>query len=226
MKRKKVAHEYVLPLSINYDPKTMLPVKNHALLRKYYEKAFQSLKQANCRILAKAYIKLVEPRKQVNFPYNGRKVISGIPQQLDPETTKPPWWPTEVVHREPDHLLKAGRVHLLVHILCELRDSHAICVKKLREADQSIRRQFSPPECLEVLDEIYRVRGEEESYLDGKIGKHILFPSYYIGCLLFQTTKQLYASLGCILKTHRLSYIHVPTQATSSSRSTATKCAT
>ncbi|KAL2792974.1 hypothetical protein BJX66DRAFT_235256 [Aspergillus keveii] len=169
MKRKKVAHEYVLPLSINYYPKTMLPVKNHALLRKYYEKAFQSLKQANCRILAKAYIKLVEPRKQVNFPYNGRKVISGIPQQLDPETTKPPWWPTEVVHREPDHLLKAGRVHLLVHILCELRDSHAICVKKLREADQSIRRQFSPPECLQVLDEIYRVRGEEESYLDGKI---------------------------------------------------------
>ncbi|KAL3490165.1 hypothetical protein BJX62DRAFT_238456 [Aspergillus germanicus] len=169
MKRKKVAHEYVLPLSINYYPKTMLPVKNHALLRKYYEKAFQSLKQANCRILAKAYIKLVEPRKQVNFPYNGRKVISGIPQQLDPETTKPPWWPTEVVHREPDHLLKAGRVHLLVHILCELRGSHAISVKKLREADQSIRRQFSPPECLQVLDEIYRVRGEEESYLDGKI---------------------------------------------------------
>ncbi|KAJ0425076.1 hypothetical protein BJY00DRAFT_200962 [Aspergillus carlsbadensis] len=152
IKRKKVAHEYVMPLSITCYPKTMLPVKNHALLRKYYEKAFQSLKQANCRILAKAYIKLVEPRKQVNFPYNGRKLISGIPQQLDPETTKPPWWPAEVVHREPDHLLKAGRVHLLVHILY-----------------QSIRRQFSPPECLQVLDEIYRVRGEEENYLDGQI---------------------------------------------------------
>jgi hypothetical protein len=175
MKRKKVTHEYVIPFSINCYPKTMLPVKNHALLRKYYERAFQSLKQANCRILAKAYIKLVEPRKQVNFPYNGRKVISGIPQQLDPETTKPPWWPTEVVHREPDHLLKAGRVHLLVHILCELRESHGISVEKLREADQSIRRQFSPPECLQVLDEIYRVRGEEESYLDGRTGKHILF---------------------------------------------------
>ncbi|CEN59267.1 hypothetical protein ASPCAL01719 [Aspergillus calidoustus] len=168
MKRKKVTHEYVIPFSINCYPKTMLLVKNHALLRKYYERAFQSLKQANCRILAKAYIKLVEPRKQVNFPYNGRKVISGIPQQLDPETTKPPWWPTEVVHREPDHLLKAGRVHLLVHILCELRESHGISVEKLREADQSIRRQFSPPECLQVLDEIYRVRGEEESYLDGR----------------------------------------------------------
>jgi hypothetical protein len=174
-------------MSITSYPKTMLPVGNKRILRSYYEKAFECLQQTNCRILAKAYIKLVEPRKQVTYPYNGHKVVAGVPQQFDPEETRPLWWPTGVTHREPDHLRKPGnylrqfvssthtealteRIRLLIHILCELRESHAICVEKLREADQAIRRQISPVERLQVLDEIYRVRGEEERYLDGRSG--------------------------------------------------------
>ncbi|KAL4953874.1 hypothetical protein BDW69DRAFT_164360 [Aspergillus filifer] len=166
-KRKRESHEYVLPMNITCYPKSMLPMANKALLRKYYEKAFDSLHQTNCRILAKAYVKLVEPRKQVSYPYNGHKNIAGVPHKLDPEDTKPPWWPEGVIHREPDHLKKPDRIRLLVHILCELRKSHAIDVQKLKEADQSICRQIAPVERLQVLDEIYRVRGEEERYLDG-----------------------------------------------------------
>jgi hypothetical protein len=43
-------------------------------------------------------------------------------------------------------------------------------VDKLKEADQSIRRQILPAERLQVLDEIYTVREEEEAYLDGQTG--------------------------------------------------------
>lgn len=96
-------------MAITRYPKTMLPVQNQDLLRGYYEKAFTSFKQLNCRILAKAYIKLVEPRKQVNFPYNGRKTVGGVARKFDPEETRPPWWPVGVVHREPDHLNKPRR---------------------------------------------------------------------------------------------------------------------
>ncbi|KAL6232179.1 hypothetical protein BDW75DRAFT_243225 [Aspergillus navahoensis] len=167
-KRKRTSHEYVLPMSITSYPRTMLPIGNKSVLRSYYEKAFECLQQTNCRILAKAYIKVVEPRKQVNYPYNGHKLVAGIPQQFDPEETRPLWWPVGVTHREPDHLRKPERILLLIHILCELRESHAICVEKLREADQAIRRQISPVERLQILDEIYRVRGEEERYLDGR----------------------------------------------------------
>ncbi|PKX94956.1 DUF2841 domain-containing protein [Aspergillus novofumigatus IBT 16806] len=165
-KRRKLFHECVVPLNISCHQKAMLPLRDRRLLRRYYQKAFESVQQINCRTIAKAYVKLVEPRKQVNYPYNGRKLIAGISRQLDPEMTKPAWWPHGVTHREPDHLPKAQRVRLLVHILCELRDSRGITVAKLREADQSIRRQISPPDRLGVLDEIYRVREEEESYLD------------------------------------------------------------
>ncbi|KAL4936404.1 hypothetical protein BDV06DRAFT_93717 [Aspergillus oleicola] len=165
-KRKRKSHEYVLPMNITCYPKSILPISNQSLLRTYYEKAFDSLHQTNCRILAKAYVKLVEPRKQVSYPYNGHKNIAGVPHKLDPEDTKPPWWPAGVIHREPDHLKKPDRIRLLVHILCGLRESHAITVEKLQEADQSIRRQITPVERLQVLDEIYRVREEEERYLD------------------------------------------------------------
>ncbi|KAL3472169.1 hypothetical protein BJX99DRAFT_262583 [Aspergillus californicus] len=163
----------MVSMGIRCYPKTTLPVRNHSLLRKYYEKAFESLQQVNCRILAKAYIKLVEPRKQVNYPYNGRKIISGSPQKLDPEETKPSWWPAGVIHREPDHLKKPGRIQLLLRILCDLRESHGICVDKLKEADQSIRRQISPAGRL-VLDEIYRVRGEEERYLNDESNSKVV----------------------------------------------------
>lgn len=89
--------------------RSVLRVDNTDLLRRYYEKAFEDFQQLNCRAIAKSYIKLVEPRKQVHFPYNGRKVIAGVSQRVNPELTKPGWWPKDVLHKEPDHLLKRGK---------------------------------------------------------------------------------------------------------------------
>jgi hypothetical protein len=100
----------VLPLSPPIR-RTAIQVGDEHRMKKYYEKAFEAFQQLNCRVIAKAFIKLVEPRKQVNHPYNGRKTASGSSpeQRVDPELTKPKWWPTGVTHKEPDHLLKAGR---------------------------------------------------------------------------------------------------------------------
>ncbi|KAJ5864469.1 uncharacterized protein N7529_006385 [Penicillium soppii] len=148
---------------------TVLRVGNRALLRRYYEKAFEDFQQLNCRAIAKSYVKLVEPRKQVHYPYNGRRSIAGVTQTDNPEQTKPGWWPAGVVHKEPDHLLKPDRLRLLVHILCELKDSHGVTTDKLRDAGQDVRRQITPAHRLCVLDEIYYVRRMEERYLDGEI---------------------------------------------------------
>ncbi|KAJ5448601.1 Protein of unknown function DUF2841 [Penicillium cf. griseofulvum] len=154
-------------LNLAAQQKTTISVKDRGLLRLYYEKIFQNLQQTNCRIIAKAYIKLVEPRKQVNYPYNGRKIVEGRTQQLDPEATKPPWWPRGVSHREPDHLPKVERIRLLVYILCEMRKTHGITTARLKQCDQPIRRQILPVERLQILDEAYRVREEEERFLNG-----------------------------------------------------------
>ncbi|KAJ5769599.1 hypothetical protein N7520_004158 [Penicillium odoratum] len=179
-------------ISMASPQKALINIRDKDFLRRYYEKVFQNLQQTNCRVLAKAYIKLVEPRKQVNYPYNGRKIVDGRTQQLNPEETKPPWWPSGVSHREPDHLPKAGkkdshgfwppsttsnkpqeRIRLLVYLLCELRTSYGITARRLREADQPIRRQITPVERLQMMDEIYEVREEEEKLLDGKTGESL-----------------------------------------------------
>ncbi|KAJ5982624.1 hypothetical protein N7451_012724 [Penicillium sp. IBT 35674x] len=115
-------------------------------------------------------VKVVEPHKQMTYPYNGRKTIAGQTQQLHPSETKSPWWPAGVSHREPDHLPKAERIRLLVHILCGLHASHGISAQKLKAADQPIRQQVSPPERLQILDEIYVVREEEEQFSEGITG--------------------------------------------------------
>lgn len=96
------------PLTVSTCDKGLLPFQDPGAMIRIYEKAFENLQQTNCRVLAKAYIKLLEPRKQVNHPYNGRKSIGGRTVQLNPDETKPSWWPSRVRHREPDHLLKVG----------------------------------------------------------------------------------------------------------------------
>lgn len=106
-------------LNLTSHQKAPISVKERDFMRLYYEKIFQNLQQTNCRVIAKAYIKLVEPRKQVNYPYNGRKIIEGRTRQLDPEATKPPWWPLGVSHREPDHLPKVGKRQLPVVSISE-----------------------------------------------------------------------------------------------------------
>ncbi|KAJ5593566.1 hypothetical protein N7537_010470 [Penicillium hordei] len=160
-------------LNLASHQRVLISIKDRCLLRRYYEKIFQTLQQTNCRIIAKAYIKLIEVRKQVNYPYNGRKVIEGRTQQLDPEETKPPWWPRGVSHREPDHLPKIERIRLLVHMLCDMRETHGVTAARLKQCDPSIRRQILPVERLETLDEAYRVREEEERFLDGISGTYL-----------------------------------------------------
>ncbi|KAJ5982346.1 hypothetical protein N7451_012446, partial [Penicillium sp. IBT 35674x] len=147
--------------------RTRISVGDKKFLHRYYRKVFRNLQQTNCRIIAKAYVKLVEPRKQTQYPYNGRKVVAGKTYQLSPEETKPPWWPLGVSHREPDHLLKAERIALLLHILCELHTSHGITARKLRDAEQHLRRGIFPIDRLQLLDELYSVREQEEKFIDG-----------------------------------------------------------
>jgi hypothetical protein len=89
---------------------TVISLRDPYCLRRYYAKVFESLQQTNCRLIAKSYVKLVEPHKQVLYPYNGRKTVAGITYEMTPSETKPPWWPSGVRHREPDHLHKPGRV--------------------------------------------------------------------------------------------------------------------
>ncbi|KAJ4146836.1 hypothetical protein LMH87_001395 [Akanthomyces muscarius] len=66
-----------------------------------------------CKLIAKAWVKAVEPKKQSTHPYTGSDGKA-------PDWWPKPWGPTKddkVRHKEPDHLYKRERVHLLAYIL-------------------------------------------------------------------------------------------------------------
>ncbi|KAJ5991389.1 hypothetical protein N7499_012041 [Penicillium canescens] len=132
----------------------LIPVSNSTFLRRYYER------RTNCRVIAKAYVKVVEPRKQVQYPYNGRKT-GGHNTANEPRRNQA----TVVATWE--------RIALLVHILCELRLSHGITAQKLKLAEQPTRRLISPMERSLLLDELYAVRDAEEKFLESLTGRSL-----------------------------------------------------
>ena len=87
------------------EPKIFLAtmtVSDEHILRKYYWKGFEMLRQYSCKAIAKDLIRAVEPSKRTLYPYNRR--YQGQLRQGE----SPPWWPEGVSHREPDHLVKGG----------------------------------------------------------------------------------------------------------------------
>jgi len=77
-----------------------LTIGNHAEVTSFLETRFRQLQQLCCKIVAKAWIKVIEPKKQTRFPYNRG------------DESKPDWWPEDVRHKEPDHLMKPGNLTL------------------------------------------------------------------------------------------------------------------
>lgn len=71
----------------------------------FYEQRFKNCQQTACKLIAKAWVKAVEPKKQSTHPYTGS-------DEKAPEWWPKPWGPTKddkVRHKEPDHLYKRGR---------------------------------------------------------------------------------------------------------------------
>ncbi|KAF3482677.1 uncharacterized protein GIQ15_02001 [Arthroderma uncinatum] len=168
-RRYKIDHSTTEPEEPSNRPHSveMVPLEtgNEEKVEAYYESAFKAFQQINCRQIAKAYIKIIEPRKQVKYPYNGGR--GGPGEKGDPEKTKPDWWPAGVPHREPDHLLKPERICLLIHIFRKL-GNNGMTANKLEEAGRGAQSQIKPRERLGILDEIYKVRRAEESYERGE----------------------------------------------------------
>jgi hypothetical protein len=79
-------------------------VQDGPALWAFYDQRFKSCQQSACKLIAKAWVKAVEPKKQSTHPYTGS------------DEKAPGWWPKpwgntkedKVRHKEPDHLYKRG----------------------------------------------------------------------------------------------------------------------
>jgi hypothetical protein len=96
------------PVPVPVQKTQQLVIGNEAEVEKFYFVRFKDMQQSSCKVMGKAFVKLVEPKKQTHHPYTKG------------DEKAPPWWPNTtgekaVRHKEPDHLLKPG-------MLCPLND--------------------------------------------------------------------------------------------------------
>ncbi|RFU72839.1 hypothetical protein TARUN_9412 [Trichoderma arundinaceum] len=146
----------------------------------FYEQRFKNCQQTACKLIAKAWVKAVEPKKQSTHPYTGS-------DEKAPAWWPKPWGPTKddkVRHKEPDHLYKRERVHLLAHILRLVVEPNSkqhldiqklgLNVKKLEETTvEALSSFFMDNEAnakkRPFLNEIFKVARQEERYKNGEI---------------------------------------------------------
>ncbi|TFB00902.1 Uncharacterized protein CCMA1212_007293 [Trichoderma ghanense] len=155
-------------------------IGDSAAVWNFYEQRFKNCQQTACKLIAKAWVKAVEPKKQSTHPYTGS-------DEKAPAWWPKPWGPTKddkVRHKEPDHLYKRERVHLLAHILRLVVEPNAkqhpdiqklgLNVKKLEETTvEALSSFFMDNEAnakkRPYLNEIFKVARQEERYKNGEI---------------------------------------------------------
>lgn len=120
------------------------PIEDRTQVLETLGRRLDQMQQLACKVILKAWIRAIEPKKQSHYPYVGSDKKKK--QEAEKNTQKkrakpkdgpdaPPWWPTshqdwwklmphpecatmdEVRHKEPDHLRKPERLVLGTHIL-------------------------------------------------------------------------------------------------------------
>ena len=161
--------------------KREIMVGNSDEVLEYYAQQFKNLQQTACKLIAKAWVKQVEPKKQSVHPYTGA-------DDKAPDWWPKPWGPTrseKVRHKEPDHLYKKERVHLLCHILrlvVEPNDNQHMDIRalnlnvtKLRDSAQEALTSFFAEKDgnnkakKAFLDYLFVMARSEERYKRGEI---------------------------------------------------------
>ena len=130
-------------------PAHQIVLRDEQARTEFYQLRFSQLQQVMCKMIAKAWIKVIEPKKQTRCPYNKG------------EDGRPTWWPAEVRHKEPDHLMKPERHTLLLSLLrCGV-----VRIARLQLATAEVVALIKAGK-VSLLMDVYRLAREEERLRD------------------------------------------------------------
>lgn len=170
--------------TIVIDPHNKLDVKN------YLYNCFEEFQQIPCKLLSKAWIKLIEPRKQSKYPYK------------QGDSSKPYWWPANCIHREPDHLKKDERISLLINILriFKQRESELVytasLIKGLGPSNNKITKhddEFSQRR-MNILEDMFRVVNAQNDFNVKSI--KVIKPGKKYSSSIYQRHKAGYSNIN------------------------------
>lgn len=89
--------EEYMNMEISYEQMTHIRLGDSEQILGYYESILRSVQQLALKQILKEWIKVIEPKKQKNFPYK------------KPEL-RPKWWPDAAQYKEPDHIKVDGEL--------------------------------------------------------------------------------------------------------------------
>ncbi|ELR02351.1 hypothetical protein VC83_07779 [Pseudogymnoascus destructans] len=158
-------------------PTRTISIGDDAARDDVYRQCLKDMQQNGCKVLGKAWVKLLEPKKQSTYPYT-----KGA-------SKRPPWWPAmtgpnKIRHKEPDHLHKRERIILLMHILgliinqdpTSVARQRGVDVAKLEEVTREAmatwfadREKPKNAEKRGYLTQLFRVLYKEERYRRGEL---------------------------------------------------------
>ncbi|KAG0661950.1 hypothetical protein C6P45_001239 [Maudiozyma exigua] len=145
---------------------TRLDLNDIQETKNYIFHCLKHLRQIPCKVLAKIWIKAIEPKKKIKYPY-----ING-------DAAKPNWWPVDVQHKEPDHLQKPERLQLMYHILVQvLPEKYSIeFIKDLEKSSTVIPAFKNDPQKYNILQTLFdisiEIKTKEKSELTVILWNH------------------------------------------------------
>ncbi|GAW21802.1 hypothetical protein ANO14919_113270 [Xylariales sp. No.14919] len=166
-------------------PKRGIRIGDTEAVYAFYDHNLKCCQQTACKIIAKAWVKAVAPKKQSTHPYTRG------------DESRPDWWPRTYCkfgednyrvlrHKEPDHLGKEERVYLLCHILRMLVEPQHKQHQVIRKVNltlstleavtfEALSSFFNDKESRgnankkPLLKEVFKIARQEARYKDGEI---------------------------------------------------------
>lgn len=89
--------------AVTVSAKKGIRINNAQEVWDFYDQRFKKIQQNTCKLIAKAWIKAIAPKKQSTHPYTGTKIPDWWPKPLGPSKDE------GMRHKEPDHLFKPGK---------------------------------------------------------------------------------------------------------------------
>ncbi|KAL8913428.1 MAG: hypothetical protein Q9171_001721 [Xanthocarpia ochracea] len=160
-------------LDIESDQFDYLTPDNDKAIEDHFIKGLCQVGQLTLRKVLKAWVKVKQPQKQTNFPYNGGKNAEEQNPRNPGLLTAPDWWPDQdgwpdkgCRHKEPDHIKKTERTILSLRLLSLTGCDDSFTVDRMKESTDSI---VMSDDQRRMLDQVYNVRRKQQAYLDGEI---------------------------------------------------------
>jgi hypothetical protein len=118
LKRRSSFNEHgeEVPISPTPQANISLQIQDMNQIDKIFKLTLLELLQVDLKLILKAFIKIIEPHKQKNWPYRSKR---------KGDTEPPPWWPEDrkdngelvIPYQEPDHLQKNHCQALAFHLM-------------------------------------------------------------------------------------------------------------